>query len=131
MVVGGVDDHVHILFTLARTRDVASVIKEAKRGSSVWAKAQNQTLADFAWQSAMAPSPSAPRKSLGSGTASPPSRSITAERRFKTSSARCSNVTTLLSTNDSFGTDATPSGLRGDESPRTRGRSRCDQPRAE
>jgi putative transposase len=50
IVVGGVEDHVHLLSTLARTRDVASVIKEVKRGSSAWLKTQRQTLADFAWQ---------------------------------------------------------------------------------
>jgi putative transposase len=51
ILIGGVEDHVHLLSTLARTRDVASVIKEAKRGSSVWLKTQSPTLIDFAWQS--------------------------------------------------------------------------------
>ena len=41
----------HLLSTLARTRDVASVIKEVKRGSSLWLKTQSQTLVDSAWQS--------------------------------------------------------------------------------
>ena len=51
ILVGGVEDHVHLLSTLARTRDVASVIKEVKRGSSLWLKTQSQTLVDSAWQS--------------------------------------------------------------------------------
>jgi len=50
LIVGGVADHVHMLSTLARTRDAAAVIKEAKRGSSVWLKTVDPTLADFAWQ---------------------------------------------------------------------------------
>jgi putative transposase len=48
--VGGVDDHVHLLFNLARIRDLASVVKETKRGSSRWMKTQGPALAEFAWQ---------------------------------------------------------------------------------
>ena len=50
LIIGGVADHVHILSTLARTRDAASVVKEVKRGSSLWLKTVAPTLADFAWQ---------------------------------------------------------------------------------
>jgi REP element-mobilizing transposase RayT len=50
IVIGGVDDHVHMLSTLARTCDAATMVKEGKRGSSLWLKQQDAALADFAWQ---------------------------------------------------------------------------------
>jgi putative transposase len=49
IVVGGVEDHVHLLCALARTCE-ASAIKEVKRGSSLWIKTRSSDLADFAWQ---------------------------------------------------------------------------------
>lgn len=51
LIVGGVADHVHLLFVLSRTHNIAEVIKEMKRGSSLWVKAKGTELADFAWQS--------------------------------------------------------------------------------
>ena len=48
--MGGVEDHVHWLCGLARTRPPAEVVKEVKRGSSLWIKEREPTLADFAWQ---------------------------------------------------------------------------------
>ena len=54
LIIGGVEDHVHLLFTHSRTATVADVVKELKRGSSVWLKAKANTnapeLGDFAWQ---------------------------------------------------------------------------------
>jgi REP element-mobilizing transposase RayT len=50
-IVGGVEDHVHILCELSRTCDVAAMIKETKRGSSLWVKTKSTDLQDFAWQS--------------------------------------------------------------------------------
>ena len=49
LIVGGVEDHVHILSTLSRTCDAAKMVKEAKRISTAWLKEQG--LGDFAWQS--------------------------------------------------------------------------------
>jgi putative transposase len=48
--IGGVEDHVHILCRLGRTIKVADLIKELKRESSQWVKAQAPDLADFYWQ---------------------------------------------------------------------------------
>jgi putative transposase len=45
-----VDDHVHQLSTLSRTREAAAMVKEVKRGSSLWLKTKNPDLNDFAWQ---------------------------------------------------------------------------------
>jgi len=50
IIVGGVEDHVHLLCALSRTREAAGVIKEIKRGSSLWVKTKNQDLNNFAWQ---------------------------------------------------------------------------------
>lgn len=51
IIVGGTEDHVHILCALSRTSNAAEVIKEVKRGSSLWVKTKGAGLQDFAWQS--------------------------------------------------------------------------------
>jgi len=48
--VGGVEDHVHLLCALSRTCDAATMVKEVKRGSSLWLKTRGPELNDFAWQ---------------------------------------------------------------------------------
>jgi putative transposase len=50
MIVGGVEDHVHLLCALSRTCEAAAMVKETKRGSSLWLKSRGQDLQDFAWQ---------------------------------------------------------------------------------
>ena len=50
LIVGGVEDHVHILATLARTVTAADMVKEVKRGSTLWLKTKAPDLHDFAWQ---------------------------------------------------------------------------------
>jgi REP element-mobilizing transposase RayT len=50
IIVGGVEDHVHLLACLSRTCQVAEMIKEIKRGSSLWIKGREPGLGDFAWQ---------------------------------------------------------------------------------
>jgi REP element-mobilizing transposase RayT len=49
--IGGVEDHVHIVARLGKTIDIAALIRELKRDSSKWIKAESPNLADFAWQS--------------------------------------------------------------------------------
>ncbi len=51
LIVGGVEDHIHFLCNLARTRAAADVIRDVKRASSLWIKTKGPALADFAWQS--------------------------------------------------------------------------------
>jgi REP element-mobilizing transposase RayT len=51
LIIGGIGDHVHLLHRLSRTTDAASVVKEIKRGSSIWLKTKSPNLKDFAWQS--------------------------------------------------------------------------------
>jgi REP element-mobilizing transposase RayT len=50
IIVGGVEDHVHLLFAHSRTATVADVVKELKRGSTVWLKTKSPGLSEFAWQ---------------------------------------------------------------------------------
>jgi REP element-mobilizing transposase RayT len=50
LIVGGTEDHVHILSTLPRTGNAADMVKEAKRGSSLWLKTKSPDLREFAWQ---------------------------------------------------------------------------------
>ena len=50
IIVGGVQDHVHLLCALSRTHTPAEIVKELKRGSSLWLKTQSSELWDFAWQ---------------------------------------------------------------------------------
>ena len=50
VIVGGVEDHVHLLCALSRTRDAATMVREVKRSSSVWLKTKSPGLANFAWQ---------------------------------------------------------------------------------
>jgi putative transposase len=47
---GGVEDHVHALFFLGRTLDVAKVTELAKKETSKWLKKQAESLRNFAWQ---------------------------------------------------------------------------------
>lgn len=49
--VGGVEDHVHLLFGLSRTRTVAEVVETLKTSSSKWIKTKDAGLSDFHWQS--------------------------------------------------------------------------------
>ncbi len=50
--MGGVEDHVHILFGLSRTISLAQVAEKVKTSSSKWLKTKG--LPEFAWQSGYA-----------------------------------------------------------------------------
>jgi REP element-mobilizing transposase RayT len=50
LIIGGTEDHIHMLSTLPRTDNAADMVKEAKRGSSLWLKTKSPDLRDFAWQ---------------------------------------------------------------------------------
>jgi len=51
IIVGGVEDHVHILCRLSKTISVSELIREIKRESSKWVKSESQRLYTFQWQS--------------------------------------------------------------------------------
>lgn len=48
--VGGVEDHVHLLFALSRTRTIAQVVENVKTSSSKWLKTKGPDLSGFRWQ---------------------------------------------------------------------------------
>jgi len=50
LLAGGVEDHVHLLSLLSRTCAAAAMVKEVKRGSSLWLKTKDPNRSDFAWQ---------------------------------------------------------------------------------
>ena len=49
-MLGGVEDHVHLLCVLSRTCAPADMVKEVKRSSSLWIKTRAPEFSDFAWQ---------------------------------------------------------------------------------
>ena len=50
LIVGGVEDHIHALCALARTCTAADMVREIKRGSSLWIKTKDAALQEFSWQ---------------------------------------------------------------------------------
>jgi REP element-mobilizing transposase RayT len=50
LVIGGVADHVHILFCLSKNHALKKVIEEVKKGSSKWLKTQADEFRAFHWQ---------------------------------------------------------------------------------
>jgi REP element-mobilizing transposase RayT len=50
LIVGGAEDHVHILCRFSRTTTIAVLVRELKRESSKWIKAKDSQLHDFHWQ---------------------------------------------------------------------------------
>ena len=51
LIVGGVEDHVHILCRLSKTMNVSDLMRELKRESSKWVKNASTRLGTFQWQS--------------------------------------------------------------------------------
>jgi len=50
IIVGGVEDQVHYPCGLSRTSCAVDMVKEVKRGSSLWLKTRSPDLQDFSWQ---------------------------------------------------------------------------------
>ncbi|MDA0244357.1 MAG: IS200/IS605 family transposase [Chloroflexi bacterium] len=48
--VGGVEDHVHLLFYLSRTLTMAKIVEVVKTNSSKWLKTKSPDLTEFHWQ---------------------------------------------------------------------------------
>ncbi len=48
--IGGVEDHVHLLFGLSRKLAIAKIVEIIKTSSSKWLKLQSPSLAEFHWQ---------------------------------------------------------------------------------
>ena len=50
IIVGGMEDHVHLLARFGRKIMQAEWVKELKRVSNLWLKERGRTFADFQWQ---------------------------------------------------------------------------------
>jgi REP element-mobilizing transposase RayT len=50
LLVGGVEDHVHILCRFSKNLSVAQLVRELKRESSKWIKTLSPDLRSFHWQ---------------------------------------------------------------------------------
>ena len=50
VIINSVEDHIHLLFDLARTVSVSDAVKDVKSSSSQWLKTQGPSFSTFAWQ---------------------------------------------------------------------------------
>lgn len=50
LAINGTADHVHILFSLARTIKVANLVEDVKTESSKWIKTKGSEFKNFHWQ---------------------------------------------------------------------------------
>jgi REP element-mobilizing transposase RayT len=50
VVIGGHEDHVHILFRLSKSHTLIKVIEEVKKSSSKWLKTKGHAWTNFYWQ---------------------------------------------------------------------------------
>ena len=50
ILINSIEDHVHILFELARTASISQAVEEVKTTSSKWLKTQSPEFRTFAWQ---------------------------------------------------------------------------------
>jgi len=48
--IGGVEDHLHVLFRMSRTVSLAQTIEKVKTGTSKWIKTKGAGFRDFSWQ---------------------------------------------------------------------------------
>lgn len=50
VLLNSVEDHIHLLFDLARTVAVSQAVEDVKKSSSKWIKTQGPAFGGFAWQ---------------------------------------------------------------------------------
>jgi REP element-mobilizing transposase RayT len=50
LIINGTEDHVHILCRFSKNIAVKDFVRDLKKDSSVWIKAENPDLAEFYWQ---------------------------------------------------------------------------------
>lgn len=50
LVIGGVEDHVHALFSLSKNHALKTIVEEVKKGSSKWMKSNGPKNPVFHWQ---------------------------------------------------------------------------------
>ncbi len=54
IVIGGVEDHIHALFSLSKNHAIKTIVEEVKKGSSKWMKSEGTMNPDFFWQNGYA-----------------------------------------------------------------------------
>ncbi len=54
ILVGGINDHAHVLFSLSKDVTISHVVEEVKRNSSRWIKTIDRYYRAFAWQNGYA-----------------------------------------------------------------------------
>ncbi len=54
VAIGGMADHIHVLFQLSRVRTIADVVEELKTSSSKWIKTKGVQFQGFHWQTGYA-----------------------------------------------------------------------------
>lgn len=52
--VGGVEDHIHVLFGLSRTRTIADIVSQTKVASGKWLRESAPAFHNFHWQAGYA-----------------------------------------------------------------------------
>jgi len=50
IIIGGMPDHIHVLFVLSKNQSLVKVVEEVKKSSSKWLKQAAPTLREFQWQ---------------------------------------------------------------------------------
>jgi len=50
LTIGGTEDHVHVLFSLGRTIEVAELVEKVKMKTSKWIKTKGEEFERFYWQ---------------------------------------------------------------------------------
>ncbi len=50
IIIGGIEDHVHVLCKLSKTRSMSSVIEDVKKKFSKWIKGKSLEYKNFYWQ---------------------------------------------------------------------------------
>jgi putative transposase len=54
LLIGGVEDHVHALFSLSKNQALKKIVEEVKKSSSKWMKSDGTGNAEFYWQNGYA-----------------------------------------------------------------------------
>src|SRR5260221_3714969 len=97
--VGGISDHIHVLFRLPPTITLVRAVTLIKSNSSKWIREKRT---NFSWQGATEHSTSASQMSMRSSSILTTRRHITASSRSNRNSSRCSRSTTFRSIRSMF-----------------------------
>lgn len=54
LAIGGIEDHVHALFSLSKNHALKKIVEEVKKGSSKWMKSDGPQIPAFSWQAGYA-----------------------------------------------------------------------------